>query len=142
MRKDAVICILHIPLSSPCTWIPSKAFLIYFVTENARRIRGFLPCTSFFFSFTASGCYVVFIKAKLCSFSFKISLQRAQHVQFALVLITHRCFTLKLQAARRNTDKICYDEGTMVLSTRISSLSALSSCLGTFKASGRLILIE
>lgn len=59
-------------------------------------------------------------------------------MQFALVLITHRCFTLKLQAARRNTDKICYDEGTMVLSTRISSLSALSSCLGAFKASGRL----
>ena len=127
------------------------------VAKHVNSFEGFLhlfcdrKCTSHskfpamhivFFSFTASGCYVVFIKEKLCSFSFKISLQRAQHVQFALVLITHRCFTLKLQAARRNTDKICYDERTIVLSTRISSLSALSSCLGTFKASGRLILIE
>lgn len=86
---------------------------------------------SVFFSFTASRCYVAFIKAKLLSFSFKISLQRAQHVQFALVLMTHRCFNLKLQAARRVTDKICYEEGTVVLSTRISSLSALSCCMGT-----------
>lgn len=85
------------------------------------------------FSFTATGCYVVFTKAKLCSFSFKISLRRAR-AYLRLSIITHRCFTLTLRAARWNTDKICYDEGTMVLSTRVSSLSVLSSCLGTYWA--------
>ena len=81
LRKEAVICILRIPMSSPIsTWIPSKAFCIFFWQKMHIAFEASYHAQRFFFPFTASGCYFVFIKAKLCSFSFKISLQRAQHV--------------------------------------------------------------
>lgn len=63
-----------------------EGFLHFFCGRKCTSHSRFPTMHSVSFSFTASRWYVAFIKAKLCFFSFKISMQRAQHVQFARVL--------------------------------------------------------
>ena len=86
LRKEAVICILRIPMSSPIsTWIPSKAFSIFFVAENAHRIRGFLPCTALFFHSQLVGATLFLLKQSFVLFHSKFLCKEPIMCIFALV---------------------------------------------------------
>ena len=69
----------------------------------------------FFFHSQLVGATLFLLKQSFVLFHSKFLCEEPNMCNLRLLLITHSCFTLKLQAARRNTDKICYDEGTMVL---------------------------